>query len=205
MFYGRAYDCLFFPHVYKSHKSIDSSTAWLIINRVVSNWNTSITCMTGNYMYLNYMYHKCRTQFSTNSRTRTRSNLVFFAKIQNLTFFFFFTSWRLVWNIRSECRTYSFLKSCCGLNGLFCGIFFRHWRKTWKSWEIFNFLYKFFRFFFTFRSEFRIYLVFHSCFGFNAYFMWNFPAKLKKKLDLFQKVSKKSPNFFLILLEPRSL
>ena len=35
-----------------------------------------------------------------------------------------------------------------------------------------------------------------SCFGFNAYFMWNFPAKLKEKLDIFQKFSKKNPKIF---------
>ena len=147
----------------------------------------SLTCMAGNYMYLSYM-----SQMRTSSLQIAHQDgckiwvapgrgRIYVVNVQLIGFLIFVLDWR----------------------DFFAEFSLDTGEKLGKFERCLFFYMSFFVF--AFRSKFWIYLVFHSCFGFNAYFMWNFPAKLKKKLDLFQKVSKKSPNFFLILLEPRSL
>ena len=73
--------------------------------------------------------------------------------------------------------------------------------KNLENWKDFYFFFtnEFFRFCFFLLFEVNLEFIWFStsCFGFNAYFMWNFPAKLKEKLDIFQKFSKKKIPKFL--------
>ena len=102
-----------------------------------------------------------------------------FCKNSKVDLFLFFFTVAISFNTPNNCRNLGFLILVLNWMGFLCRVFLRHWRKTWKIWKNFIFVYKWvFSFlFFGFRSEFRIYLAFPFLFCFQCIFYVKFSCE----------------------------